>query len=203
MRYSRTPLVSSERVLQSLLSCSCKGKHSDQGERKSPEPRSFHSLLRQEKKSLVPFFLRASLVALTVKNLPATRETRLQFLGQEDPLEKEWQSIPVLLPGKSQGWRNLVGYSPWHLKDSDMTERLHFHFASTLSGRNSELKTMIKAMPEAPHQMTERNIMCSCHCGHKMLFFKDFYFTCNYIRGLSNNQEVGPSNTLPELLQKT
>ena len=24
--------------------------------------------------------------------------------------------------------RNLVGYSPWDLKESDMTEQLHFHF---------------------------------------------------------------------------
>ena len=32
---------------------------------------------------------RASLVAQTVKRLPAVRETRAQSLGQEDPLEKE------------------------------------------------------------------------------------------------------------------
>ena len=29
-----------------------------------------------------------SLVSQTVKRLPATRETRVQFLGREDPLEK-------------------------------------------------------------------------------------------------------------------
>ena len=31
---------------------------------------------------------RASLVAQMVKNLPAMQETQLQFLGQEDPLDK-------------------------------------------------------------------------------------------------------------------
>ena len=31
----------------------------------------------------------ASLVAQTVKNLPAMQETQVQSLGQEDPLEKE------------------------------------------------------------------------------------------------------------------
>ena len=31
----------------------------------------------------------ASLVAQMVKNLPAMQETRVQSLGQEDPLEKE------------------------------------------------------------------------------------------------------------------
>ena len=35
---------------------------------------------------------------------------------------------PVLLPGKSHGWKSLVGYSPWGLEESDTTERLHFHF---------------------------------------------------------------------------
>ena len=32
---------------------------------------------------------RTSLVAQSVKNLPAMQETRVQFLGWEDPLEKE------------------------------------------------------------------------------------------------------------------
>ena len=34
-------------------------------------------------------FTQASLVAQMVKRLPTMRETRVQFLGQEDPLEKE------------------------------------------------------------------------------------------------------------------
>ena len=32
---------------------------------------------------------RASLIAQSVKNLPAMQETQVQFLGREDPLEKE------------------------------------------------------------------------------------------------------------------
>ena len=39
---------------------------------------------------------------------------------------RKWQPTPVLLPGKSHGPRSLVGYSPWGLKESDMTDRLHF-----------------------------------------------------------------------------
>ena len=34
---------------------------------------------------------------------------------------------PVLLPGKSHGWKSLVGCSPWGHEESDMTEGLHFH----------------------------------------------------------------------------
>ena len=26
---------------------------------------------------------------------------------------RQWHPIPVLLPGKSHGWRSLVGCSPW------------------------------------------------------------------------------------------
>ena len=40
---------------------------------------------------------------------------------------RKWQPTPVLLPGKSHGQRSPVGYSPWGCKESDMTERLHFH----------------------------------------------------------------------------
>ena len=39
---------------------------------------------------------------------------------------RQWQPTPVLSPGKSHGWWSLVGYSPWGLKESDMTEQLHF-----------------------------------------------------------------------------
>ena len=44
------------------------------------------------------------------------------------PWRRKWQPTPVLLPGKSHGQRNLVGYSPWGCKESDTTERLHFYF---------------------------------------------------------------------------
>ena len=34
--------------------------------------------------------------------------------------------LPVFLPGEFHGQRSLVGYSPWHYKELDMTERLTF-----------------------------------------------------------------------------
>ena len=76
--------------------------------------------------SLHLIWLRASLVAETVKNLPAMQETLVQSLGQEDPLEKELATHSSSLPGESHGWRSLVGYSPWGRKETDTTERLHF-----------------------------------------------------------------------------
>ena len=35
---------------------------------------------------------------------------------------RKWQPTPVLVPGKSQGQRSLVGYSPWGRRESDATE---------------------------------------------------------------------------------
>ena len=61
----------------------------------------------------------------TVKHLPAMRETRVQSLGWEDPLEKEMAAHSILLPGKFHGWRSLIGYSPRGHKESDTTEQLH------------------------------------------------------------------------------
>ena len=62
-----------------------------------------------------------TVVAQMVKSLPTMQETQVQSLGQEDPLEKEMQPTLGLLPGKSQGWRSVVGYSAWGHKGSDMT----------------------------------------------------------------------------------
>ena len=56
------------------------------------------------------------------KNLPAMQETWVQFLGQEDPVEREWLLTPVFLTGEFHGQRSLVGYSPWGRKELDTTE---------------------------------------------------------------------------------
>ena len=39
-----------------------------------------------------PFFFASSLVAQTVKSLPAKWETQVRSLGQKDPLEKEMET---------------------------------------------------------------------------------------------------------------
>ena len=56
----------------------------------------------------------------------------------EDP-RRQWHPTPVLLPGKSHGWRSLVGYSPWGREESDRdtTERLHFHFSLSCMGEGN------------------------------------------------------------------
>ena len=58
---------------------------------------------------------------------PATAEIHHNSIFY--PWRRRWHPTPVLLPGKSHGWRSLVGCSPWGHKESDTTERLHFHFS--------------------------------------------------------------------------
>ena len=49
-------------------------------------------------------------------------------------LEKAMAPHSSTLPGKSHGWRSLVGCSPWGRTESDTTERLHFHFSLSCIG---------------------------------------------------------------------
>ena len=48
-----------------------------------------------------------------------------------------WHPTPVLLPGKSHGWRSLVGCSPWGREESDTTEWLPFHFSLSCIGEGN------------------------------------------------------------------
>ena len=50
---------------------------------------------------------------------------------------RQWHPTPVLLPGKSHGWRSLVGCSPWGREELDTTERLHFHFSLSCIGEGN------------------------------------------------------------------
>ena len=65
-------------------------------------------------------------MAQVVKNLPAMQETQVWSLGQEDPLEREWQPTPVFLPGKSHASRSLAGYIQSMQLQGVRTERLTF-----------------------------------------------------------------------------
>ena len=59
------------------------------------------------------------------------QSTRSQRFG------KQWHPTPVLLPGKSHGWRSLEGCSPQGHWGSDTTERLHFHFSLSCIGEGN------------------------------------------------------------------
>ena len=71
---------------------------------------------------------RASLVAQTVKNLPAMQETMVQSLGREDPLEKGMATHSSILAWRIPWMEEPGGLQYWGCKESNMTQRLIFHF---------------------------------------------------------------------------
>ena len=50
------------------------------------------------------------------------QETRVQSLGQEDPLEKKMATNPSILAWRIHGQRSLAGYSPYGCRELDTTE---------------------------------------------------------------------------------
>ena len=50
---------------------------------------------------------------------------------------RHWHPTPVLLPGKSHGWRSLEGCSPWGRWGSDTTKQLPFHFSLSCIGEGN------------------------------------------------------------------
>ena len=59
------------------------------------------------------------------------------FRSPQTTGEGDGHPTPVLSPGKSLGWRSLVGCSPWDRIESDTTERLHFHFSLACTGEGN------------------------------------------------------------------
>ena len=80
----------------------------------------------------------------TGKTIALTRRT---FVGKAMSLlfnmlsrllrRRRWHPTPVLLPGKSHGWRSLVGCSPWGREELDMPEQLPFHFSLSWIGEGN------------------------------------------------------------------
>ena len=66
---------------------------------------------------------------------------------------RKWQPTPVFLPGESQGWGSLVCYSPWGHKESDTTERLHFHF-------HEDLQDLLELSPQKRCPFHYRGLEC-------------------------------------------
>ena len=66
---------------------------------------------------------RASLVAQLVKNLPAVRETGVQSLCWEEPLEKGMATHSRILAWEIP-WTEGLDYSPWGHKELETTEWL-------------------------------------------------------------------------------
>ena len=63
-----------------------------------------------------------------LKRLPPMREIQVRSLGWEDPLEKEMATHSSILAWRIPWTEELGGLQSTGHKESDTTERLHFHF---------------------------------------------------------------------------
>ena len=68
------------------------------------------------------------------------------------PWRRKWQPTPALWPGESHGRRSLVRYSPCGRRESDTTERLHWHrgpplTSSLLPGPSNGLLLLLLRLP--------------------------------------------------------
>ena len=86
--------------------------------------------------TLLNLFYEVSMVLIDKSN-EYHKKTTNQYLFWIYIQRRQWHPTPVLLPGKSHGWRSLVGCNPWGCYESDMTERLCFHFSLSCIGEGN------------------------------------------------------------------
>ena len=75
------------------------------------------------------------------QSLPKKIKAMIRCYLQKDG-RRQCHPTPVLLPGKSHGWRSMVGCNPWGRWGLDTTERLHFHFS--LHALEKEMATILQ-----------------------------------------------------------
>ena len=107
--------------------------------KKKPEVRWTTSfLLSKIKNSVQSYLLEWGFPGGSDGQESVMQKTWVQFLGQEDPLEKGLSTHSNILTGEFHGQRSLVDSSPWGGKESDTAERLTL---STLTLGQPELYT--------------------------------------------------------------
>ena len=85
---------------------------------------------------------------------------------------RKWQSTPVLLPGKSHGQRSLIGYSSGSRKESDTTERLHFHFHLNIITLIKDCKSFPRRSTTNPEQILSiSNFLQSSETSYHLYIF--------------------------------
>ena len=74
---------------------------------------------------LTKLCIRASLLCQSVRNRPAVQETQVQFLGWEDPLQKETATHSSVLAWRIPWTEEPGGLQSMGSQESDTTERLN------------------------------------------------------------------------------
>ena len=84
---------------------------------------------------------------------------------------RKWQPTPVLLPGKSHGWRSLADYRWWGWKESDTTERLsHTYIQTYITMFQAQCKALyllhchlMRQVLSPPHTFFNYCLLCVCY----------------------------------------
>ena len=77
---------------------------------------------------------------------------------------RKWQPTPIFLPGKFHGLRTLVGYSPQGRRESDTTERVHFHFQPN----KQKAEILLTCHPLSPPPREEPCRVSYCSRSHRV-----------------------------------
>ena len=110
---------------------------------------SFKNIFKHLEIRLQPFIRHASWVTQSVKHLPAMQETWVQFLGQEDPLEKEMATHSSILAWRIPQ-RSLAGYSLWDPKSWTWLSAIFFFFPISSNLNRMTQDTCWILMPRVP-----------------------------------------------------
>ena len=112
---------------------------------------------------------RTSLVAQMAKNLLACWRAGFNPWVRKIPWRREWLPTPIFLPGESYRQRNLVGYSPWGLKESETTKQLTL---STFSMLFINIFTSFSSL----HEVNKVNSLSILFSGGRDWFYRLVYF---------------------------
>ena len=97
----------------------------------------FRIWIREMRELLLHPFYRGGVWKLGTNEIFREKISNFYIALSQSSRRRRWHPTPVLLPGNSHGRRSLVGCSPWGHKESDTTERLHFHFSLSCIGEGN------------------------------------------------------------------
>ena len=120
---------------------------------------------------------------------------------------RQWHPTPVLLPGKSHGWRSLVGFNPWvagsRARLSDFTFTFHFHsLEREMATHSNVLAWRIPGMGESGglpsvgshrvgHDWRNLAAVAAVHACHKKYF--TWFISLNHCSSTKGAKWVGIS----------
>ena len=97
-----------------------------------------------------------------LKRLPAMWETWVRSLGWEDPLEKEMATHSSTLAWRIPWMEELGGLQSMGHKESDTTERLHFHYCAHLCRKCSlDVSNFLDEISSLSHSCFPVSLHCS------------------------------------------